>query len=550
MKPVQRLYISADETELVNSMLVLELSACGRGFITALTDTDCTGKLVRIDVGYPDQLYRWFTGYVERSQPAENGAQRMFVRELVGIFDKAWPCSFRHPTLKTITDWLSEKSGLKIHTAAGTADTPIPHFTHAGTGYQLLSSLGRAFSIEDFIWYQTPGGDVYVGPASGGMFAGKPVSIPPVFSQAATGGDTLSFPVIPGVRPGVEMNGRRVTLVRLADDAMEVTAAAVLSKTPFRRQLEAAAPELAGKMHLPRVARVVAHTEPAGAGDVADPFRPRYAVDVQLLDENGDPEKDTPVFKGVPLPVAGAGTEAGVFGHPAIGSKVELAFADGRQDKPQVRQTLTEGHNLPDIKSGEQLQQQRAGVFQRVKQDGSWQRETDQSISEKSSSRNIEADNEQRTLVSRTTTVQANDSLMVIGTAKFAAGAIQMLATADAGIATGGAFLISAKKGISLSTPESVLIEAQRLTEKIKTICTMQAGEEIRLVAPTVWMGTEAINVAQLMLDSIDLVSQIAMMCASHGHAGPGVPPANAAEFTQAATSADELKSKYDPHIS
>lgn len=548
MKPVQRLYLSADETELVDTTLVLELSACGRGFITALTDTDCTGKLVRIDVGYPDQLYRWFTGYVERSQPADNGAQRMFVRELVGIFDKAWPCSFLHPTLETITGWLSEKSGLTIHTA-GAASTPIPHFTHAGTGYQLLSSLGRAFGIEDFIWYQTPGGDVYVGPASGGMFAGKPVSIPHVFSQAATGGDTLSFPVIPGVRPGVEMNGRRVTQVRLADDAMVVTAAATLSKTPFRRQLEAAAPELTAKMHLPRMARVVAHTEPAGSGDVADPFRPRYAVDVQLLDENGNPEKDTPIFRGVPLPVAGAGTEAGVFGHPAVGSKVELAFADGRQDKPQVRQTLTEGHNLPAIKPGEQLQQQRAGVFQRVTQGGDWQKETDQAISEKSASRSIKADNEQRTLTNRTTTIRANDSLTVLGRAKLAAGAIQMLASADAGIAAGGAVLISAAKGMSLSTPESVLIEAQELTEKIKTIRTMMASEQIRLVSPAIWMGPEELNVAQLMLDSIELVAQIARICAEHTHPDTG-GPTNADAFTQAAASADELKGKYDPHIS
>ena len=57
MKPINRLYLSGDETHLVDVKMVLELSQCGRGFITAKTDTDYTGKLVRLDIGYTDLLY-------------------------------------------------------------------------------------------------------------------------------------------------------------------------------------------------------------------------------------------------------------------------------------------------------------------------------------------------------------------------------------------------------------------------------------------------------------------------------------------------------------
>jgi hypothetical protein len=53
MKPVKRLYLSTDEVHLADASLVLELNSCGRGFITAQTTTDYTGKLVRLDVGYP-----------------------------------------------------------------------------------------------------------------------------------------------------------------------------------------------------------------------------------------------------------------------------------------------------------------------------------------------------------------------------------------------------------------------------------------------------------------------------------------------------------------
>lgn len=104
MRPVNRLFLSSDEVHMSGKNLVLELSTCGHEFVTARTDRDYTGKLVRIDAGYTDRLYRWFTGYVERSQPAENGSKRLFVRELVGIFEKNWPCSFQHPTLRTVTD--------------------------------------------------------------------------------------------------------------------------------------------------------------------------------------------------------------------------------------------------------------------------------------------------------------------------------------------------------------------------------------------------------------------------------------------------------------
>ncbi|EQA2137915.1 hypothetical protein ACXZFI_005156, partial [Escherichia coli] len=73
-----------------------------------------------------------------------------------------------------------------------------------------------------------------------------------------------------------------------------------------------------------------------------------------------------------------AGNEAGCFSYPEAGTIVEIAHIEGRPDKPVIRQILPSGLNLPDIQPGEQLQQQRAEVFQRVTRDGTWHRETDQ----------------------------------------------------------------------------------------------------------------------------------------------------------------------------
>ncbi len=82
----------------------------------------------------------------------------------------------------------------------------------------------------------------------------------------------------------------------------------------------------------------------------------------QLLDADGNPDNQTPVYSAVPLPVPMAGNDSGMFQFPPEGTLVEVAFTGGRPDKPFIRQTLPDGTSLPDIKPGEQLQQQRAEV--------------------------------------------------------------------------------------------------------------------------------------------------------------------------------------------
>ncbi|HHZ7357019.1 TPA: hypothetical protein ACWL0N_003742, partial [Proteus mirabilis] len=214
MKPINRLYLSGDETHLVDVKMVLELSQCGRGFITAKTDTDYTGKLVRLDIGYTDLLLRYFTGYVERSQPSQNGFQKLFVRELVGVFDRMWPCSFQHPTLKQITDYLKEHSGLHfVLPDAEYVNTPIPHYTHNGTGYQLLNSLGTVFNIPDYVWYQTPDGDVFVGSWADSFWKDKEVEIDNQFSSEQRAGNQMTIPMVQSLRPGVKVNDKRLERV-------------------------------------------------------------------------------------------------------------------------------------------------------------------------------------------------------------------------------------------------------------------------------------------------------------------------------------------------
>lgn len=560
MKPIKRLYLSGDEVHIADLNMVLELNSCGRGFLTAQTDQDYTGKMVRLDVGYSDLLLRWFTGYVERSQPADKGFVRLFVRELAGVFEKSWPCSFQHPTLRDVAAWLTEQSGITLAVPdADYSDKPIPHFTHSGSGMQLLNNLGRAFSVPDYVWYQLPDGSLYVGGAEKSLFAGRPVDIPAEFSQESAGGNTMTIPLVQSLRPGVDMNGQRLTKVQLSGDSMTVTwtprnktTGEPLQKSPAQRQIESHFPELASGLHLPKFARVVAHSEPVASGNFADPFRPRYAVDVQLLDANGNPDGSTPIYSAVPLPVPMAGNDSGMFQFPHEGTKVEIGFTDGRPDKPFIRQSVPEGTSLPDVKPGEQLQQQREGVSQRVTQAGDWERQTDQVIRETSMSRDVKADTEYRELVTRETTIKATDKTTVLGKATLLAGAIQQVATGDYTLATGGNYLASvagnaetdiegqqSTKVAGNITTETMGMLTEKIAAQRKSIAVAQ-----QIIGGTVHIGNDTTNILAMLLDTIDLLAELAQQCAAHAHPGTGVPT-NASDFTRTQTKAGQTRKKY-----
>lgn len=550
MKPIKRLMLSGDTVPLVDVNLILEISASGRGFITAQTEKDYSGKLVRLDIGYPERVLRWFTGFVERTQPAGKGFQRLFVREMSGIFGRPWPCSFQHPTLRQIAAWIQTQSGLSVvlPTAPNDTDTPIPHFTHSGSGYQLLAALGPAFGIQDHLWQPLPDGGIYLGGAAHALFAGKPVSIPPEFSQTQAAGNTLTLPMVPSLRPGVVVNGKPLVTVRLENDTMALTwqttnplTGKTTATSPAQRQIDAAYPELSAGLHLPKFARVEGPSEAVSRGDLADPFRPRYAVDVQLLDADGNPAANTPVYPAVPLPLPMAGAESGLFHFPPPGTLLEIGFTEGRPDKPFVRQILAHGQILPDIKPGEQLQQQRAEVFQRVTVAGDWERQTDQAIRESAQHRDITADSESRTLVTRTTTVQATDKTTVLGGARLLAGSIQQIAEGDYSVATRANYVASIGQNATTDIGGD-------LVEKIGNIRRSLATARQDVIAPVVWVGSEQVNVMALMLDTLDVLQALAQQTASHTHSNTGAPQ-NAGEIAATGAKSDALRRRYAPVI-
>jgi hypothetical protein len=531
-----RLTLAGQPIHLVDHDMVLDLNAGGRAALTIEGRAE-KGQTLTVDTGYNNQLHRWFTGYVYDVQPAANGNNKLLCRELAGILGSRFPVSLQHATLRRLLVWLTDQTSLTflLPDGADYTDRPIPNFTSAGTGYQLLDHAGRAFSVPDFIWHQQPDGTIFVGSHAHSRWPERAVALDPAFSSHQAG-NTLTTAPIPTMRPGAIVNGKRVMRVRLKGDQMTLTTATPGKpvKTPERRKIEGEFPELADNMHLPKFGRVEAISDHASAGQLNDPFRPRYAVDVQLLGEDGQPDQAAPRYRAVPLPVQFGGPEQGLMQFPIEGTLVELGFAFGRADRPFIRTVLGSGWPLPDIAPGEQLQQQRAEVASRTDTVGNLSRYTDRSLHDRALQMHHQSDDylgehgQHRLQI-------AQHSIEEVGGLKLieALGAIELLAGDDLTLGSLG--------NLSQTT-------AGDLVEVVGQLRRSVAAELQHLEAPRSWMGTEGVNIFRLLLQLMNVVEQLAAATASHTH-GSGPVPGNSGAMTGHGQQAKQLADQLSPII-
>lgn len=314
------------------------------------------------------------------------------------------------------------------------------------------------------------------------------------------------------------------------------------------RIVERRFPELTGNYHLPRFARVLAVADPPADSGLCDDFRPRYAVDLEVLGPDGEPDPALPPLLGVALPVPAGGEEAGFFGFPAEGTTVVVSFAYGLPSKPFILQILPHGLSLPRVPKGDQLWQHSEAVQQRADAEGNWTRETDAKITDRASERDVEALANTERYQSSQIDVDDHSTESVGGTKTLEAlGALKLL--------SGGSASLAGVDDLHLATGRDLnLVVAQKhnaviggdLHEQIRGLRKSVAAVSQRLQAPKTWLGSEAVNVLQVLCDVLDLVEQMNTAIAAHKH-GPTPPPDNGAAFTANAVKAMTLGAKLKP---
>lgn len=534
MKIIKQCLIDGKEVELQSEHFLLELSNTGRGFVTVETDADCVGKSVVFNMGEYDDFYCWFTGYVETEQTAQHGYKRLFVRENVAKLEKQLNCSHRHITLAELCEWLESETGLEFkYPDQSYSSTKIPLFTHTGSGYQLLHSIGRLFAIDNYIWQQSPDGSVYVGSWSHCRWAQDAEKIEidsgELLNQTS---NAISIPIRARIRPACLVNGHRITRVKLDGDSYELQwddlddNGKQKQKSADKRAIEREFPELAGGYHLPKFAKVVAVADPAQGGEISDPFRPRYAVDVQVLDEDGNEDTTIPIYPAVQLPVSGTGSQGGDFAFPEVGTMVKLDFINGRSDKPVISSFYAQGKTVPQVAPNEKLRQQRPEVFERVDGAGNMHKETDQKISEKSFNREIETETETKRIGKAVRHIDSNDEKNVGGNEKaYTVGNVEQVNGGVRSIGVGG-----------------------DLVQKVKGTAMMLAEVQQKMIAPKSHMGTEGQNIFRILEAIISIQSEMAQTIANHTHSGSPKPD-QSATFMSLKSRTDSEKRKLSPII-
>lgn len=531
MKIIKECLIDNKNYHLSSVMIVLELNNTGRGYIVIEADEgDFVGKPVTIKVGTYDHFYQYLQGFVEQEQDEQPGYKKLLIKENAAKLERALNCSIRHATLNDVCAFVTQQTGIAVKTPPQAyATTPIPNFTHSGSGYQLINKLGDLFSIQKYIWQQSPDGSIYVGSHNDSRWAGKAITIDNG-DMLASGSNTMTLPIYAVIRPGAIINNQIINKTELVDDELILywqesdSNGKSERKSPGRNMIEKEFPELAGGYHLPRLARVVGVADASVGGDISDPFRPKYAVEVQLLDENGNDEK-VGVYSAVPLPVTSTGSQGGDFAFPEVGTIVELGFAYGRQDKPFVRTMLAQDKTVPAVAIGEQLKQQRPEVYERTDAAGNKTRETDQTITDKSLNRVIKTDTETKQIGTSTSEIDADKTVDV-----------------------GGNFTTSVVGNITEVTASNKMVGVGgALDQKIKGLAQMVSDEKIRHVAPKSYAGSKGQNIYRILEELIQIVADVAATSASHTHGGP--TPVQSGEFASQSSRAKAEKAKLTPII-
>ncbi|PMU10426.1 MULTISPECIES: phage baseplate assembly protein V [unclassified Pseudomonas] len=315
----------------------------------------------------------------------------------------------------------------------------------------------------------------------------------------------------------------------------------------IRRAVERQFPELTGGYHLPRFARVVAVADaPAGAG-ICDDFRPRYAVDIEVLGPDGEPDPQLPQLAGVPLPLPTGGEEMGMYAFPEEGTQVVVCFAYGLPNKPYIQTILPHGLSMPRVPKGDQVWQHSEAAQQRVDADGNWLRQTDGKIQDKAIEREVEALHNTESFQNHTRTVDDHSTESVGGVKTIEAlGALKLL--------SGGSASLAAVDDLHQATGRDLnLVVGQKhnatvggdMQERIEGLRKSVAGVSQRLQAPKNWIGSEGVNLFQVVCDMLNLLQQMNTQLAAHTHVpGPTPSPTDAAAFTAKAEQALELSAK------
>lgn len=227
MRLIKQVSVNGVAQQLVDDQVRLDLATPGRAMLTLVAnDAIKAGKLVSYEVGYSQQasLQRWFLGAVERVVPMGDKRVKCFCRELSAALINDISIQLRHVTLREVLTHINQVTGLNFSTPdVAYANTKVPNFYNVTTGYNAMNTLGRVFNIPDFIWQQQGNGVIYVGSWADSRWATiKNMVLPQKLFDQQQASQSARVAVLPQLRPGMSVNGNRLSEITLKGNHMEL----------------------------------------------------------------------------------------------------------------------------------------------------------------------------------------------------------------------------------------------------------------------------------------------------------------------------------------
>jgi len=284
---------------------------------------------------------------------------------------------------------------------------------------------------------------------------------------------------------------------------------------------------------LPRFARVVGIADAPADPAMCDDFRPRYAIDIEVLTPDGEADPNMPVLSGVPLPLPSGGDEMGMFAFPQEGTRVVVSFAYGLPSCPYIQSILPHGLSLPKVPNGDQVLQHSDAVQQRVDADGNWLRLTDGKIRDHAIEREVEALGNSEKYQSHAQDVKHHSTETVGGTKKIEAlGAMKLASAGTASFAALDDMHQATGRDLNQVVGKKLNVAVGGdMAERIAGLRESITQGSQRLQAPKNWIGSGNVNLFQVVVDLLDLVQEMNMQIAAHVHPKVGEPPVTASVF-------------------
>lgn len=296
-------------------------------------------------------------------------------------------------------------------------------------------------------------------------------------------------------------------------------------------------PEIGQGWHVPAWATVTTINENSNEGDLSDPFRPRYAVSLKLLDKSGN-ETLAPEMQNIGL--AGSfSASGGIMQLPEPGAIVELSFAFGQINKPYISNILPYGMALAACRPGELVMQARKGASMRIDESGNISQETDKELKQISSKLKQLIGHIETKATSKSNDTRSHVIENVGGKYQLTSlGALIMLTTGHAEL--------SALESINFTTAsdlnENVVGKKQALVGELISYQVEDGGK--------INIGSKTVNTIDILYQLANIVNQLATTLSTHTHGtgvGPTTPPVESGDIAGQAAQANTLATKVKP---